>query len=130
MAFQNALNYLSDRRRAFGTEPRYIRILDAKDIAPMARDARKLAEIKVTPLLAIDDMGREATEVLNYGNATSPVIDLLEHRYNNQLFTIITTNKTPRELREKYGARMADRFNEMLHVINYGTEASYRIRPK
>jgi DNA replication protein DnaC len=34
-----------------------------------------------------------------------------------QLFTIITTNLTPAEIREKYGDRIADRMNEMMVKI-------------
>ena len=76
-------------------------------------------------MLAIDDLGKEPTEVLNFGNVVSPVVDLLEYRYNHQLFTVVTTNLTPKEIREKYGARIADRFNEMLEVIRF-QDISYR----
>ena len=68
-------------------------------------------------MLAIEDMGREPAEILEFGNTASPVIDLLEYRYDNQLFTFITTNLTPAQIREKYGNRIADRFNEMMETI-------------
>lgn len=77
------------------------------------------------PLLAIDDLGLEPTEVLDYGNILSPVIDLLSVRYNNQLPTIVTTNLTGKDIRTKYGNRIADRFNEMMQVIIF-SNASYR----
>lgn len=83
-------------------------------------------------MLAIDDLGTEPTEVLDYGNVLSPVIDVIEHRYNKQLFTFITTNLVANSedekittIRKKYGVRIADRFNEMLHVIIF-KDISYR----
>ncbi len=68
-------------------------------------------------MLAIDDMGVEATEVLDYGNALTPIKDLIEYRYDAQLFTMISTNLTAEEVRKKYEARIADRFNEMWEVL-------------
>lgn len=53
------------------------------------------------------------------------MVELLEYRYNNQLFTAITTNLTPKEVREKYGNRIADRFNEMMQVIIFDND-TYR----
>ena len=101
------------------------KIVDAKDITQIAKDYDDLQELRSEELLAIDDLGKEPTEVLDYGNVLNPVIDILEYRYNRQLFTVVTTNLTPKEIREKYGARIADRFNEMLHVIRF-EDISYR----
>jgi DNA replication protein DnaC len=42
-----------------------------------------------------------------------------------QLFTIITTNLTPSEIREKYGDRIADRMNEMMVKIIFNND-TYR----
>jgi len=77
------------------------------------------------PMLAIDDLGLEPTEVLDYGNVLSPVIDLLTVRYNEQLPTLVTTNLTGKDIRTKYGDRIADRFNEMMQVIIFNNP-SYR----
>ncbi len=52
----------------------------------------------------------------------SPVVELLEYRYAQQLFT---ANLSPREIRDKYGNRVADRFNEQMHVITF-QDHSYR----
>lgn len=76
-------------------------------------------------MLAIDDLGTEPVEVLEYGNRLNPVIDLLYKRYDEQLFTIITTNLTPKEIRERYGERIADRLNEMAFRIVFDNE-TYR----
>lgn len=123
-ALQSALNYMSDYN-AFNSERKGIRIIDAKDVTAYARDTKNFSSLRITEMLAIEDMGREPTEILDYGNILNPVIDLLEYRYNQQLFTIITTNMRAEDIREKYGDRIADRFNEMLNVIIFGN-ASYR----
>ena len=68
-------------------------------------------------MLGIDDLGKEPAEIVDYGNILSPVVDLIEHRYDRQLFTVITTNLPPEKIREKYGDRIADRFNEMVGRI-------------
>ena len=120
-AFQLTLNFLS--RKGF-LQDVGIRIIDAKDVLAMMTDANT-RQVRKTPMLAIEDMGREATEVLDYGNVTCPIIDLLEYRYAEQLFTFITTNLNAKDVREKYGDRLADRFNEMLCVIPF-TNASFR----
>lgn len=68
-------------------------------------------------LLAIEDLGNEPAERNDYGNITNPIVDLLEYRYDNQLYTVITTNLTPQQITGKYGVRIADRFREMLDVV-------------
>ena len=68
-------------------------------------------------MLGIDDLGTEPSEVMGYGNVYTPVIDLLTKRYEEQLFTIITTNLTPQQIREHYDDRIADRLNEMVEKI-------------
>ena len=119
-AFQRALNYLADRKQ-FNFMDEYfkpqMRILHACDITDIAHDVREFAELKRLPMLGIDDLGTEPAEVLEFGNPIYPVIRLIEHRYNTQSFTFITTNLTPSEIRKKYGERIADRFSEMLRVI-------------
>ena len=101
-----------------------IRIVDAKYIAHLCKNNyeayRKLISVD---MLGIDDLGTEPSEVMDYGNVYTPVIDLLTKRYEEQLFTIITTNLTPQQIREHYGDRIADRLNEMVKkiVFNNGT---------
>jgi DNA replication protein DnaC len=124
-AFQQSVNYLN-RNNVFADSSQVgIQIMDAKEIAGIAKDVKEFRTIKNRPMLAIEDMGREPTEVLDYGNVLNPVIDLIEYRYDAQLFTIITTNLNPEEIRAKYGARVADRFNEMLEKIVFKNK-SYR----
>lgn len=100
-------------------------LVEAKELAGLPDETGVMKFYKATPLLFLDDLGREPTEVLKYGNVTSPITELLEYRYNQRLTTIVTTNLEPSEIREKYGDRIADRFNEMFVVVRY-TGNSYR----
>ena len=70
-------------------------------------------------MLGIDDLGEEEPTLINYGNRVTPVIDLISYRYNRMLFTMVTTNLTPPQIRTVYGVRIADRFNEMMLVLHY-----------
>lgn len=137
-AFQRVVNYLHSCRHFSFLDNEYtpfkagLQIFHAKEIAQMAKDYKVFKELQARPMLAIDDLGTEPTEVLDYGNVLSPVIDVIEHRYNKQLFTFITTNLVANSedekittIRKKYGVRIADRFNEMLHVIVF-KDISYR----
>lgn len=101
------------------------KIYDAKEIVMLSRSYKDWKAITSDHMLAIDDLGKEPTEIMDYGNLLSPVVDLLERRYNEQRFTIVTTNLLPRQLSEKYGARMQDRFREMFEVIHF-KQKSYR----
>ena len=96
-----------------------INATSARRLTQVAKDEVAMNEAKTTHVLCIDDVGLEPTEVLDFGNAINPVIEILEHRYRQQLFTFITTNLTPKQIREKYGDRVADRFNEIMKCIVY-----------
>lgn len=121
-AIRTASNVIRQQNESGATA---VRIIDAKEVVEYAKDYKSFKSIKDDKCIAVEDMGREATEVVNYGNITNPIIDLLEYRYDRQLPTLITTNLTPKEVREKYGNRIADRFNEMFNVIVFGNK-SYR----
>lgn len=127
-AFQRALNYLNGIRHFKFMDDYFkaaMEIYDAKELLQMSTDLKEWRRVKGQSMLGIDDLGKEATEIMNYGTVSSPIVDLIEHRYNRQLFTFITTNLKPKDVKAKYGARIADRFNEMLHVIVF-SDISYR----
>ena len=110
-------------------DQRYLRIVDAKEVVATAKaDYRQFTDLCKADMLAIDDLGIEPSEVLDYGNVLNPAIDLLTRRYNDQLFTLVTTNLTPQQIREHYGDRIADRFNEMMARIVFNNP-SYRTAP-
>ena len=105
-----------------------MRIIDAKSMAAICKsnyeDWKRLMH---QDLLAIDDLGTEPREVMNYGNIINPTVDILTRRYENQLFTIISTNLTPPQISQVYGERIADRMREMMEVIPF-TNSSYRVQ--
>lgn len=144
LAFQKMLIHLMDKghfsfldedNRRFDAS---MKIYDVKEICWLAKsDYRKFKDMMASTMIGVDDLGKEPAEILDYGNVISPVVDLIEHRYSRQLFTFVTTNLTgrrkdrgnggddPASIRGKYKERIADRFNEMFHIIAF-KEISYR----
>ncbi len=103
-----------------------LRLCDAKETAYLARtDYPAFLSLMRGPMLAVDDVGIEPLEVMEYGNVVSPIVELLTKRYDGQLFTLLTTNLTPEGIRKRYGDRIADRLNEMAIVIPF-KNPSYR----
>ena len=99
-----------------------MKIISAKELGRLIRvDPNKLLQYQDVNMLGIDDLGEEETTMMDYGNRVTPVIDLLSHRYDRMLFTMVTTNLTPKQIRSTYGDRIADRFNEMMLIIPYET---------
>lgn len=92
-------------------------IIDSVDFLNMDYEEQK--KFRGTLILGIEDMGRENSEKVSFGNLEFPLIRLLEYRYEKQLSTFITTNLSPDKIREKYGARIADRFNEIMTIIHF-----------
>lgn len=124
-AFQLLLNSLHipkpDNDGTYG-----IRIEDAKSIAYLCKNNNEsYRNLFNVDMLGIDDLGIEPVEVMDYGNVCTPIIDLLTKRYEKQLFTFITTNLTPQQIRERYGDRIADRLNEMVKKIVF-SNGTYR----
>lgn len=76
-------------------------------------------------ILAIDDLGTEPREIIEYGNVLSPIIDLISYRYEHQLPTIITSNLTPQQISELYGKRIGDRLKETTEIVPF-LNGSYR----
>ena len=92
-----------------------IRTYQAQELAVICRtNHEEWKQICNQRMLIIDDLGTEPKEVSEYSNVLYPIIELLQIRYERQLFTIVTTNLTPDQFREKYGDRLADRMNEMM----------------
>lgn len=128
-AFQNATCQLMEstatrlpRPWDFG-----VRMVTATDLAGMSRrDWKGYEQLRGVPVLAVDDVGSEPAEVVDYGNAVSPVVDLLEHRYRRMLPTFCSTNLTPAQVSKRYGTRVADRLCEMFAVIEFDKADSYR----
>ncbi len=103
------------------------RIVKATDICTLhkSEDYDSIRRLKHTPVLIIDDVGEEPKEVMVFGTPLYPLREVLESRYDSLLFTILTTNLSPKDLPEHYGWRVVDRFREMYHQIAHKGQ-SYR----
>ena len=101
-------------------------LCNAKDLALRSKgnynDWRNVMRYQ---LMIVDDLGTEPREVMEFGNVYTPLIDLITTRYEEQLFTIFTTNLILAQLEEKYGKRIVDRLNEMVEKVVFENE-SYR----
>ena len=71
-------------------------LCNAKDLAMRSKgnysDWRNVMRYQ---LMIVDDLGTEPREVMEFGNVNTPLIDLITTRYEEQLYTIFTTNLTP-----------------------------------
>lgn len=101
-------------------------IYTAQDIASLAGSRREEYEATARrSFLIVDDLGCEPAVVKNYGTEVTPITDLIYKRYDAMSPTVVTTNLTKAAIREIYGDRVADRFNEVFETIGY-QEKSYR----
>lgn len=76
-------------------------------------------------LLLLDDLGAEPEKCKIYGDELHPLRRFIIKRYDLYLPTIITTNLTTKQIKDRYGDRLYDRIIEMYDVIVYSAP-SYR----
>lgn len=80
------------------------------------RLAQEYARISRLRLIALDDVGTEPVLSHDYGTPHScfnELLDLAEHR---DMMLLLTTNLSPKELADRYGAR-ADRLHSLVRPI-------------
>lgn len=107
---------------AYSADRKGVVIIPASSLTEAARGEKQelLNRMKTTELLYIDDVGTEPASLKVWGNEVSPLVDLLYHRYDRQLFTVITSNLIGDEdITKRYGERIADRFIEMFDLIGF-----------
>lgn len=105
-----------------------VKFMTAKEIASLCsveESRKRYRALFSEPMLAIDDFGEEPAECLIYGMPLNPMTDLLLHRYDRQLMTVVSTNLTSEEIGKKYGGRIRDRLKEMMETVNFENQ-SYR----
>lgn len=78
--------------------------------------------------LVIDDLGTENEDFMQYGQRANPLAELLEKRYDlsfhrDRVRTIVTSNLTDQQLKERYGFRVFDRLREMFAVVTVKGES-------
>lgn len=126
-AIQQVINAVSLPVDPSYTRERYgMQIHDARKLAMLCKtDNKEFQALSKIRMLAIDDLGTEPYEIMDFGTLLTPLSDLLQERYDKRLFTIISTNLTPEQLRGKYLERVADRMNEMMQKVVF-VNSTYR----
>lgn len=103
-----------------------VKQVSALDMASICKDnPEEWERMKKQKLLFIDDLGVEPATVKSWGNEFSPLVELMYKRYDNQLFTLMTSNLEGDDIRKRYGGRIDDRFAEMFDMLEF-TNRSYR----
>ena len=139
-ALQNLVNYLrSDEGYSSetGHPIKGYMIVSAKDLVLLAKaynnptkdnesDVYKFKRLRKMEILAIDDLGTEPRESIHYGDFVTAAMDVISYRYEEQFCTLASSNLAADEISKYYDERIADRFREMMHIINFGTEKSFR----
>lgn len=138
-ALQSLYFYLHSGECGENREPPYsgFRIVTAKELVQLAKadnnptreNSKATTEfrlLKNIEILCIDDLGTEPCESLNYGDTVTAVTDIIHYRYQKQFCTITTSNLTTDDIASYYDERLHDRFKEMMCVVNFGKEPSFR----
>jgi len=89
-------------------------------------DVAKFKRARDIEVLAIDDLGTEPRESVHYGDFVTAAMDVISYRYEEQFCTLVTSNLAANEIAKYYDERIADRFREMMHIVNFGTDQSFR----
>ena len=110
---------------AYSNERKGVCRISALEVAKCASDPESFTRLRNQEMLFIDDIGTEPASIKIWGNEISPVTELLYFRYDRQLFTIITSNLSDKDLEDRYGLRIADRMAEMFERLHYSNR-SYR----
>ena len=116
--------------------PGYI-ILPAKELVRLAKaynnptrenveDVLRYKAARTVEILAIDDLGSEPRESMSYGDFVTAAMDIICFRYEEQFCTLASSNLAASEIAEYYDERIADRFREMMHIVNFGKDPSFR----
>lgn len=104
-----------------------LRIISAVDVVALARDEDSFKRMRNALVLVIDDLGTEPATAKVYGTEQTPIAEVINHRYEAMLTTIITTNLNDDAIAKRYGERTIDRIREMYEKLTF-TGASYRTK--
>lgn len=104
-----------------------LRIVSAVDAVALAKDEDAFKQMRNSLVLIIDDLGTEPATAKVYGTEQTPIAEIINHRYEAMLTTIITTNLNDDAIAKRYGERTIDRLREMCERLTF-TGASYRTK--
>lgn len=77
-------------------------------------------KVKKTPLLILDDLGTQSSTPW----AKEKLFQILNHRYNSQLPTVVTTNVPLEEMEERLGTRLFDPAISQVYLVEERQEPS------
>ena len=90
---------------------RYLRSVPAKELGAVDRNK--------APFIIIDDLGTESIKN-DYGTKIDAVADAISYAEDSSKTLLITTNLTPKALKERYDERTLDRLRKCKVVIIKG----------
>lgn len=140
-ALKTLYNYLHSDEGISSGDGRYplygFEIITAKELVLLAKaynnrtrdnsaDVARYKRLRDVEALCVDDLGTEPSDSLNYGDFVNAAIDMISYRYDAQLCTMATSNLSATDISDYYDERFADRFREMMHIVNFGNEPSFR----
>lgn len=104
-----------------------LRVVSAVDAVALAKEEDSFKQMRNSLVLIIDDLGTEPATAKVYGTEQTPIAEIINHRYEAMLTTIITTNLNDEAIAKRYGERTIDRLREMCEKLTF-TGASYRTK--
>lgn len=96
--------------------------IHATEVADRIKSAEYGIKSYVKQALMIDDIGREPKQIMDFGNVTNPIAELIAARADTAVITHGTTNYNLTSLSSDafYGAMIGDRIRAMFNFITVG----------
>lgn len=111
---------LAAERGEYNRRPVWVRAVEAARLSGFGGEAEERFDVwRRAPLLVLDDLGTEMiTPVWQ-----QTLDDVLDHRYQHSLRTIITSNLKADDFKTRYGERIADRIRQdgMVRELSAGS---------
>ena len=76
-----------------------------------------LTALNAKDIIYVDDIGRENVEVKNFGNSTTPFLDLLDLAEKRNKLLILSTNANREQLEARYDVRTMERLQALCRVV-------------
>jgi DNA replication protein DnaC len=95
---------------------------ELKDFSDVEMVAKKREQLKNIPVLIIDDFGKERTTPYIY----DLYLQVLDHRYDNELPVLISSNMSEREIIQTYNTATFSRFFDTCDIVTVEAD-DYRL---
>lgn len=91
-------------------------VLQTFTACEMSEQLEKVVKLR---LVAVDDIGTEAPDRVDYGNRRCPFAELVDTAEKRGNLLVLTTNLPPAILRKRYGDRVYDRLRTLVRVVQF-----------